>query len=163
MNKYFSVIILNAILFISSSVYAEKVAVINFDKIFQEIATNKAISKQLEREFQGSANELQHMEKDLQLQVEQLQKSSIKPNEEDLKEFEVKRTDFLKKAEQFEKNNQRRRQEEHTKILKSIKMATKVVAENEKYDVVFDINEVMYLKNGFNLKNITDLVIKKVT
>ncbi|WP_348666587.1 OmpH family outer membrane protein [Arsenophonus symbiont of Ornithomya chloropus] len=162
MNKFFSLMGFSIILFVSSSVYAEKIAVINFDKIFQEIATKKAISKQLEKEFQGSANELQNMEKDLQFHVEQFQKSTIKPNEQDLKKFEVKRTDFLKKAEQFERNNQRRRQEEHAKILKSIKMATKVVAEKEKYDVIFDINEVMYLKEGLNLKNITDLVLNKV-
>ncbi|WMY94774.1 MAG: OmpH family outer membrane protein [Arsenophonus sp.] len=161
MNKFFSIIVLSTIVFVGS-VYAEKIAVINFDKIFQEIATNKAISKKLEKEFQGSANELQNMEKDLQSHVEKFQKSTTKPNEQALKAFEVKRTDFLKKAEQFERNNQRRRQEEHTKILQSIKMATKVVAKKEKYDAIFDINEIMYLKEGLHLKNITDLVIKKV-
>ncbi|MFV9997673.1 MAG: OmpH family outer membrane protein [Arsenophonus endosymbiont of Dermacentor nuttalli] len=153
---------LGLILSVSANAYVEKVAVINVGEIFQNIATSKAISKQLEKEFKGRANELQNMEKDLQTRVEKLQKSAAKPNEKDLKAFEAKRTDFLKKAQQFEQDNQRRQQEERNKILQTIKTTTKTVAEKESYDVVVDVNAVLYAKDIANLKNITDLVIKKV-
>ncbi|MFS1537630.1 MAG: OmpH family outer membrane protein [Candidatus Phlomobacter fragariae] len=153
---------LGLILSIAASAYAEKVAVINVGEVFQDIAISKAVSKQLEKEFKGRANELQNMEKDLQARAEKLQKSVPKPNEKGLQAFEVKRTDFLKKAQQFEQDNQRRQQEERNKILQTIKTATKGVAEKERYDVVVDVNAVLYAKDSSNLKNITDLVIKKV-
>lgn len=153
---------LGLILSVSASAYAEKIAVINVGEVFKEIATNKAVSKQLEKEFKGRANELQNMEKDLQTRAEKLQKNAAKPNEKDLQAFEAKRTDFLKKAQQFEQDNQRRQQEERNKILQTIKTATKAVAEKERYDVVVDASTVLYPENSSNLKNITDLVIKKV-
>jgi outer membrane protein len=153
---------LGLILSVSASAYAEKIAVISVGEIFQDIATKKAVSKQLEKEFKGRANELQNMEKDLQARAEKLQKNAAKPNEKDLQAFEAKRTDFLKKAQQFEQDNQRRQQEERNKILQTIKAATKAVAEKERYDVVVDENAVLYPENRSSLKNITDLVIKKV-
>lgn len=162
MKKLLSAAGLGLILSVSASAYAEKVAVINVGAVFQNIATSKALTKQLEKEFKGRANELHNMEKDLQARAEKLQKSTAKPNEKDLQAFEAKRKDFLQKAQQFEKDNQRRQQEERNKILQTIKTATKAVAEKERYDVVVDVNAVLYPENSSSLKNITDLVIKKV-
>lgn len=153
---------LSFILSVSINAYAEKIAVTNVSEVFQEAVTKKEVFKQLEKEFKERANELQDIEKDLQAWAERFQKSDSKPNKKDLQVFEAKRTDFLKKAQQFEKDNQRRQQEERNKILKIIKIATKTVAEKEHYDVVVDVNAVLYSKNNSNLKNITDLVIKKV-
>ncbi|MFP3028927.1 MAG: OmpH family outer membrane protein [Arsenophonus sp.] len=153
---------LSLILSVSAGAYAEKVVVINVGEIFQNIVTSKAVSKQLEKEFKVRVDELENMEKDLQAHGENLQKSNAKPNEKDLQAFETKRKDFLKKAHQFEQDNQRRQQEERNKILQTIKIATKALAEKERYDVVVDINAVFYPENSSNLKNITDLVIKKV-
>lgn len=165
MKKFLDTVFLGFILFVSSSVYAEKIAIINVSDVFQDIATTKNISKQLEKEFKGRANELQNIEKDLQTQVENFQKNTnnnFKPNEKDLQEFEDKRIDFIKKAQQFEQDNQHRQQEERNKILQIIKTATKSVALKERYDIVVDINSILYAKERLNLKNITDLVIKKV-
>ncbi|MGP1931351.1 MAG: OmpH family outer membrane protein [Arsenophonus sp. ET-YP4-MAG3] len=154
------------ILFLSVSVYAEKIAIINVGEIFQNIAINKSVSKQLEKEFKERANELQNIEKDLQIQSEKLQKNinkfTPKSNEKDLQLFEDKRVDFLKKAEQFEQDNQRRQQEERNKILQTIKIATKTIAEKEDYDIIIDMNAIFYTKDRSKLKNITDLIIKKV-
>ncbi|MFP3014124.1 MAG: OmpH family outer membrane protein [Arsenophonus sp.] len=162
MKKLLCRTILSLILFASIKIYAEKIAVINVSEVFNVIATNTEISKELEKEFKGRADELQNMEKDLQSKVEILQKNSNKPNEKDLKEFDDKRLDFLKKAQKFEQDNQRRQQEERNKILQTIKIATKTVAEKERSDVVVDVNAVLYAKSNAKLKNITDLVIKKV-
>ncbi|MGP1956675.1 MAG: OmpH family outer membrane protein [Arsenophonus sp. NC-PE1-MAG3] len=162
MKKLLCAVSFGFILSVSTSADAEKVAVINVGELFQNIAISKAVSKQLEKEFQGRDDKLQNMEKDLQAQVEKLQKNAVKPNEKDLQAFEAKRTDFLKKAQQFEQDNQRRQQEERNKILQTIKIATKAVAEKERYDVVVDVNAILYPENSSNLKNITDLVNKKV-
>ncbi|MGP1960113.1 MAG: OmpH family outer membrane protein [Arsenophonus sp. NC-TX2-MAG3] len=162
MKKLLCAVGLCLILSVSTSADAEKVAVINVGELFQNIAISKAVSKQLEKEFQGRDDKLQNMEKDLQAQAEKLQKNAAKPNEKDLQAFEAKRTDFLKKAQQFEQDNQRRQQEERNKILQTIKIATKAVAEKERYDLVIDVNAILYPENGSNFKNITDLVNKKV-
>ncbi|MFP3013417.1 MAG: OmpH family outer membrane protein [Arsenophonus sp. NC-QC1-MAG3] len=162
MKKLLCAVALCLILAVSTNADAEKVAVINVGELFQNIAISKAVSKQLEKEFQGRDDKLQNMEKDLQIQAEKLQKNAAKPNEKDLEAFEAKRTDFLKKAQQFEQDNQRRQQEERNKILQTIKIATKEVAEKERYDLVVDVNAILYPENGSNLKNITDLVNKKV-
>ncbi|MGP1928502.1 MAG: OmpH family outer membrane protein [Arsenophonus sp. NC-WZS1-MAG3] len=162
MKKLLCAVGLCLILSVSTNADAEKVAVINVGELFQNIAISKAVSKQLEKEFQGRDDKLQNMEKDLQAQAEKLQKNAANPNEKDLQAFEAKRTDFLKKAQQFEQDNQRRQQEERNKILQTIKIATKAVAEKERYDLVVDVNAILYPENGSNLKNITDLVNKKV-
>ncbi|MGP1944835.1 MAG: OmpH family outer membrane protein [Arsenophonus sp. ET-LJ4-MAG3] len=165
-KKILSRVCLGLILFLSINTYAEKIAVINVGEIFQDIAINKAVSKQLEKEFKERANELQNIEKDLQIQSEKLQKNinklTPKSNEKDLQLFEDKRADFLKKAEQFEQDNQRRQQEERNKILQTIKTATKTIGEKEHYDVIVDMNAILYTKDRSKLKNITDLIIKKV-
>ncbi|MDT9587563.1 MAG: OmpH family outer membrane protein [Candidatus Arsenophonus melophagi] len=163
MKNLFYSAILCFIISVFANAYAEKIAVISIGEIFQEIATKKAVFKQLEEEFQGRAHELQSMEKDLQSRTEILQKNLDKPNEKDLKAFEDQRTAFLKKAHQFEQDNQRRQQEERNKILRIIKTATKAVAEKEHYDVVVDESAVLYSESHSNLNNITDLVIKKVS
>ncbi|MGP1958324.1 MAG: OmpH family outer membrane protein [Arsenophonus sp.] len=166
MKKFFFTIGLYLILHLPTNIYAEKVAIINVSDVFHNIVTNKAIFKQLEKEFKERADELQNMEKDLQIQSEKLQKNvfnkPIHPNEKDLKVFESKRAYFLKKAQQFEQDNQYRQQEERNKILQTIKTVTKSIAEKECYDLVIDMNSIFYVKDESKLKNITDFVIKKV-
>ncbi|BGI51136.1 MAG: molecular chaperone Skp [Arsenophonus endosymbiont of Ceratovacuna japonica] len=162
MKKILCKVILSLILFIFTHSYAEKIAIVNVSEIFQDIANKKSISKKLEKEFQGRANELQNMEKDLQSQAQILQKNNVKLNEKDFQIFESKRTDFLKKAQQFEQDNQRRQQEERNKILQIIKILTKEVAKKDHYDFVINLNAILYPENNYNIKNITDMVIKKV-
>ncbi|MFP3036535.1 MAG: OmpH family outer membrane protein [Arsenophonus sp.] len=166
MKKFFFTIGLYSILHLPTNIYAEKVAIINVSDVFHNIVTNKAIFKQLEKEFKERADELQNMEKDLQIQSEKLQKNifnkPIQPNEKDLQVFESKRAYFLKKAQEFEQDNQYRQQEERNKILKTIKIVTKSIAEKECYDLVIDMNSIFYVKDESKLKNITDFVIKKV-
>lgn len=162
MKNFLYIISLCVIAFISINTYANKVAIINVNQVFQEIATKKAVTEQLEKEFKVRANELKNMEQDLQNKAKKLQKNITKSNERDLQAFENQRAGFLQKAQKFEQDNQRRQQEERNKILQTIKTATKAIAEKEHFDIVVDKNTILYPENYSGLKNITDLVIKKV-
>ncbi|MDR5617800.1 OmpH family outer membrane protein [Arsenophonus sp.] len=162
MKNFLFVMWLSMILAISTCAYAEKIAIINIDEIFQEIATNKAVPTQLEKEFKSRVDELQKLEKILYSQLHQWQNSGTKPSEKERQLFETKRIDYINKSQQFKEDYQRRQQEEGNKILQTIKRSTKAIAEKESYDVVVDLNAVLYPEKISNLKNITDLVIKRV-
>ncbi|AMA64614.1 Chaperone protein Skp precursor [Candidatus Arsenophonus lipoptenae] len=162
MKNVLYIIGLSLILFIPTPNYAEKIAVINVNEIFQKIVTKQAVLKQLEMEFKGRLNELQNIEKDLQIQEKKLKENIINNKDKDLQSFEAKKADFLKKINQFQKDNQLRHKEEHNRILQTIKNATKAVAEKEHYDIVVDVSAIFYPENISNFKNIADLVINKV-
>ncbi|CAJ0999448.1 Chaperone protein Skp [Sodalis praecaptivus] len=142
---------------------ADKIAVVNVSRIFQQSPQRAVVAKQLENEFKGRATELQSMERDLQTKMQRLQRegSTMKASERSSLEKSVmaQRETFSTKAQAFEQDNRRRQTEERNKILSRIQDAVKSVATKEGYDVVIDANAVAYASNA---KDITADVLKQV-
>nr|WP_246538749.1 molecular chaperone Skp [Nissabacter archeti] len=142
---------------------ADKIAVVNVSSIFQQLPARDAVAKQLESEFKSRATELQGMERDLQTQMQKLQRdgSTMKASERSKLEKSVmaQRETFSSKAQAFEQDNRRRQMEERNKILSRIQDAVKSVASKEGYDVVIDANAVAYANAD---KDITADVLKQV-
>ncbi|STT44248.1 periplasmic molecular chaperone for outer membrane proteins [Klebsiella pneumoniae] len=62
---------------VTSAQAADKIALVNMNSLFQQVAQKTGVSNTLENEFKGRASELQRMEGDLQSKMQRLQ--SMKP------------------------------------------------------------------------------------
>ncbi len=65
---------------VTSAQAADKIALVNMNSLFQQVAQKTGVSNTLENEFKGRASELQRMEGDLQSKMQRLQ--SMKPGAE---------------------------------------------------------------------------------
>ncbi|AEW44385.1 periplasmic chaperone [Serratia symbiotica str. 'Cinara cedri'] len=148
---------------LSSVQAADKIAVVNVSKIFQQLPASEAVAKQLENEFKERANELQNMEYSLQTKMQQLHRDSATMKLSDRSKLEkeviIQREQFSNKAHAFEQDNRSRQMEERNKILNRIQDMVKVVASKGGYDIVIDVNAVAYVSAS---KDITADVLKQV-
>ena len=58
---------------VTSAQAADKIAMVNMNSLFQQVAQKTGVSNTLENEFKGRASELQRMEGDLQSKMQRLQ------------------------------------------------------------------------------------------
>lgn len=142
---------------------SDKIAVVNISSIFQQSPQRAIVTKQLENEFQGRATELQAQERNLQAQMQLLQRNSstMQASERNALEKSIieQRNDFSNKAQSFEQDNRRRQTEERNKILSRIQRAVNNIAGKYGYDIIIDTNAVAYASNA---KDITADVLKQV-
>ncbi|MEX5409386.1 molecular chaperone Skp [Atlantibacter hermannii] len=148
----------------ASAQAADKVAVVNMQNLFQQVAQNTGVSKTLENEFKSRGSELQRQESDLQTKMQRLQRdgSTMKASDRTKLEKDImtQRQAFGTKAQQFEQDRARRSNEERGKLVSRIQAAVKKVAADQDVDLVLDANTVVY--NGSDVKDITADVLKQV-
>ncbi|SQC39084.1 periplasmic molecular chaperone for outer membrane proteins [Klebsiella pneumoniae] len=65
---------------VTSAQAADKIALVNMNSLFQQVAQKTGVSNTLENEFKGRASELQRMEGDLQSKMQRLQSMKPAPN-----------------------------------------------------------------------------------
>lgn len=147
MKKWLYIVGLSLAMATSAAVQAN-VGVVNVGEIFQKMPERETVAKQLDKEFAGRIAELQKLEKELQADIQKIQKDGAKMKAADRTKLETtintKREQFAKKAEAFENDNRRRQAEERNKLLAKIQKAVEGVAKQEKYTVVVDVNAVAY-------------------
>ncbi|WP_312455126.1 molecular chaperone Skp [Pseudescherichia sp.] len=149
---------------VTSAQAADKIAIVNMNSLFQQVAQTTGVSKTLENEFKGRASELQSQENDLQGKMQRLQRdgSTMKASDRSKLEKDVmsQRQAFSQKAQAFEQDRARRSNEERGKLVNRIQSAVKKVAADEGIDLVVDANTVAY--NSSDVKDITADVLKQV-
>ena len=149
---------------VTSAQAADKIAIVNMNTLFQQVAQTTGVSKTLENEFKGRASELQSQENDLQGKMQRLQRdgSTMKASDRSKLEKDVmsQRQAFSQKAQAFEQDRARRSNEERGKLVNRIQTAVKKVAADEGIDLVVDANTVAY--NSSDVKDITADVLKQV-
>ena len=139
---------------VTSAQAADKIAMVNMNSLFQQVAQKTGVSNTLENEFKGRASELQRMEGDLQSKMQRLQ--SMKPGADRTKlekDVMAQRQTFSQKAQSFEQDRARRSNEERGKLVNRIQTAVKSVASSQSIDLVVDSNAVAY--NSSDVKDIT--------
>lgn len=148
----------------ASAQAADKVALVNMQSLFQQVAQTTGVTKTLENEFKSRGSELQRQEGDLQAKMQRLQRdgSTMKASERTKLEKDImaQRQAFATKAQQFEQDRARRSNEERGKLVSRIQAAVKKVAADQNVDLVLDANTVVY--NGSDVKDITADVLKQV-
>lgn len=149
---------------VTSAQAADKIAIVNMNSLFQQVAQTTGVSKTLENEFKGRASELQSQENDLQGKMQRLQRdgSTMKASDRSKMEKDImsQRQAFSQKAQAFEQDRARRSNEERGKLVTRIQSAVKKVAADEGIDLVVDANTVAY--NSSDVKDITADVLKQV-
>ena len=149
---------------VTSAQAADKIAIVNMNSLFQQVAQTTGVSKTLENEFKGRASELQSQENDLQSKMQRLQRdgSTMKASDRSKLEKDVRsqRQAFSQKAQAFEQDRARRSNEERGKLVNRIQSAVKKVAADQSIDLVVDANTVAY--NSSDVKDITADVLKQV-
>ncbi|MDF7680051.1 molecular chaperone Skp [Enterobacteriaceae bacterium ESL0689] len=140
---------------------ADKIALVNMNSLFQQVAQKMGVSNTLENEFKGRASELQGMENDLQSRIQRLQSMKAGSERSKLeKDIVAQRQTFAQKAQSFEQDRARRSNEERGKVVTRIQTAVKSVASSQSIDLIIDSNAVAF--NSSSIKDITADVLKQV-
>ena len=152
-----------AVLF-STSVFADKIGVVNVQLIASRIPQAATVQQTLQQEFAASAEEVKKLESDIKFNVEKFQRESLTMSEEQKTELQQKVAElqqtYQAKIKPLQEQMNRRQQEERNKILALIQQAVQIVATDEKVDIVLDANAIAFVKPEFDL---SEKVIEKVS
>jgi len=149
-----------ALLAVSLPAAAEmKIGFVNSDRLMRDAAPAMKAQKKLEKEFEKREQELQKVSKQLQGMQEGLEKNAVTMSETDRKnkerEFNDLNRDFQRRQREFREDLNQRRNEELAAVIERANKAIKVIAEAEKYDIIFQ--DAVYANPRID---ITDKVIK---
>lgn len=144
----------------ASAQAADKIAVVDMENVFQQVAQKNGLQQKIESEFKSRDSALQREGSSLQSKMQRLQQngSSMKASERDA--ILKQRDDFAAKVQALRQDQARRVNEERGKLASRIQSAVQSVARDKSIDVVLDSNTVAYTSN--DVSNITSDVLKKV-
>jgi outer membrane protein len=136
-----------------------KVGYVNIDRILRDAAPALRAQKKIEAEFSKRDQEMQKVADQLKRLQDQLEKNAVTMSETDRRnkerEFNDLNKDFQKKQRDFRDDLNTRRQEELSIVLERANRAVRQVAEQEKFDIIFQ--EAVWSSPRID---ITDKVIK---
>ena len=148
---------------VSTSAFAENIAVVDIQKIAGMIPQPAAMQQTLQAEFAGQTEEIKKLESDIKFNVEKFQRESMTMSDEQKTELQTKVQElqqaFQAKAQPLEQQMRRRQAEERNKIFALIQQAITTVATDEKIDVVLDAQAVRFVAKG---EDISEKVAEKV-
>jgi len=141
----------------TSAQAADKIAVVDMNSLFQQVAQTSGVSQTMKNEFSGRASELQRMESDLQTKMQRYQRDGSTMKAADRtkleKDIQAQRQDLAQKGQAFEQDQARRSNEERGKLMTKIQAAVKKVASDQGVDLVIPSNAAIY--NSNDVKDIT--------
>lgn len=136
-----------------------KIGYVSLDRILRDAAPAVRAQKKIEAEFSKRDQELQRGAEQLKQQQETLERNAVTMSESERqrreREFADATRDFQRKQREFREDLNQRRNEELASVLERANRAVRAIAEQEKYDIVFQ--EAVYANPRID---ITDKVIK---
>ena len=149
-----------AVLAVPASALAEgKIGFVNTERIMRESAPAQRAQKKIEGEFTKRDQELTRLAGELKKMQEDLEKNTVTMSEAQrrVKERELgdMDRDFQRKRREFQEDLNQRRNEELAQVLEQANRAIRAIAEQEKYDVIFQ--DAVYANPRIDL---TEKVIK---
>lgn len=149
-------------LMLAAPVHAEndvKIGFVDTERILREAAPAVRAQKKLEKEFEKRSQELERMAKQLQGMQQNMEKNAVTLSDSDRRakerEFSELTRDMQRKEREYREDLNQRRNEELSGVLDRANKAIKVIAEAEKYDIIFQ--EVVYRSARID---ITEKVLK---
>jgi outer membrane protein len=143
----------------SAHAQESKIGFVSTERIFREAAPAKTAQVKIEQEFSKRDKELQDMAARLKAMSDKLDKdatilseSDRSKRQRDLAELDK---DFQRKQREFREDLNQRRNEELAIVLERTNKVIKLIAEAEKYDIVFQ--EAVFVSPRID---ITDKVLK---
>lgn len=147
---------------LAAPVHAEndvKIGFVDTERILREAAPAVRAQKKLEKEFEKRSQELERMAKQLQGMQQNMEKNAVTLSDSDRRakerEFSELTRDMQRKEREYREDLNQRRNEELSGVLDRANKAIKVIAEAEKYDIIFQ--EVVYRSARID---ITEKVLK---
>lgn len=136
-----------------------KIGFVNSDRLMRDAAPAVRAQKKLEKEFEKREQELQKTAKQLQDMQAGLEKNGVTMADSDRKnnerEFNDLNREFQRRQREFREDLNQRRNEELASVIERANKAIKQIAEQEKYDVIFQ--DAVYANPRID---ITEKVIK---
>ena len=139
-----------------------KIGYVNTERILRDAAPAKAAQQKLEAEFSKRDKELQDMAARLKALGEKLDRDSAVMNDTERgrrqREFGELERDLQRKQREFREDLNQRRNEELAQVVEKANRVIRQLAEQEKYDFVFQ--EAVYASPRVD---ITDKVLRALT
>ena len=172
MNR-FSILALGAALIACSAVAQDKPAAqaasaptgrfgfVNTERILRDAIPAQRAQKKIEAEFKKRDQELARLADQLKRMQEDLEKNSVTMSESQRRtkerEFGELNRDFQRKQREFREDLNSRRNEELAQVVEQANRVIRQIAEQEKYDIIFQ--DAVYASPRIDL---TDKVIKSL-
>ncbi len=136
-----------------------KIAVVDVDRIMRESGPSIRATKKLEKEFENRRNEMQRITTQGKALESLLDKNGLPEAERKAKERELVKLnqDFQRLQREFNEDRNTRMNEEIAAIQERARQAIRQIAESEKFDLVFQENEILFRSLRMD---ITEKVIK---
>ena len=138
-----------------------KFGFVNTERIMRDSAPAQRAQKKIEGEFIKRDQELTKLADQLKRMQEELEKNSVtmaegqrRTREREIGELD---RDFQRKRREFQEDLNQRRNEELAQVLEQANRAIRLIAEQEKYDIIFQ--DAVYANPRID---ITDKVIKSL-
>ena len=142
-------------IFLSASVFAETIAVVNMQAVASKIPQTAAMQQTLTTEFAAATAEIQKLESDIKFNQEKLEREAVTMSEDQKKELNTKLgnlyNSYQSKAKPLEQQIRNRQNEERNKIFALIQQAISAVAAEEKIDVVLNAQSLAFAKPEFDI------------
>jgi len=136
-----------------------KIGFVNTERIMRESAPAQRAQKKIEGEFQKRDQELTRIAEQLKRMQEDVEKNAVTMSEAQrrVKERELGDLDrdFQRKRREFQEDLNQRRNEELAQVLEQANRAIRAIAEQEKFDIIFQ--DAVYANPRIDL---TERVIK---
>ena len=136
-----------------------KIGFVDTERILREAAPAVRAQKKLEKEFEKRSQDLEKLSKQLQSMQQSMDKNSVTLSESERRtkerEFSELTRDMQRREREYREDLNQRRNEELSGVLDRANKAIKVIAEAEKYDIIFQ--EVVYRSQRID---ITEKVLK---
>ena len=143
----------------SALAQAEKIGFVNTERIMRESAPAQRAQKKIEGEFTKRDQELSRLAEQLKRMQEELEKNAVTMTETQrrTKERELGDADrdFQRRRREFQEDLNQRRNEELAQVLEQANRAIRAIADQEKYDIIFQ--DAVYANPRID---ITERVIK---
>lgn len=156
--------LLSTAVFAQSAEAQQKIGIVNFQAVFQNLPQARDIETKLQSEFKERIEEIQGIEKRMsELREKQQRDASIMSPSERLeleREYEMLESTRQLKIRALREDTNRRTSEERDKLMMDIARATQTVAGENDFDLVIQSSAVAHAVESADL---TDEVLAKMT
>ncbi len=158
-SKYAALFAVSMFTMANAHAQEAKIGFVSTERIFREATPAKAAQVKIEQEFSKREKELQDLAARIKGMSDKLEKEAAVLSESDRGKRQRDLTDldkdFQRKQREFREDLNQRRNEELATVLERTNKVIKLIAEAEKYDIVFQ--EAVYISPRID---ITDKVLK---
>jgi outer membrane protein len=142
-----------------SGAVSGKLGFVNTERILRDAVPAQRAQKKIEAEFQKRDQELAHAAEQLKKMQDELEKNSVTMSETQRRtkerEFGDLNRDFQRRQREFREDLNQRRNEELAQVVEQANRVIRQIAEQEKYDIIFQ--DAVFASPRID---ITDKVIK---